>query len=564
VPQSILQRDRVLDRLPHPLSDAALEDLLFTSKAELEAQDRTTLTVSVTPDRLDLLSEGGLGLYLAGATEAAKGLLRPKVVEGPGPAPTVRVEESVRAIRPVLSAMLVTAPTDGGLDEGLLAEAVRFQELIHATVGRGRKAASLGIYPYERLVPPFRYALDPMSGVRFVPLEGSEEVTADAFFHDHPMAQQYGAYGRARESCLTLRDSRGTILSLPPILNSRTGGEARVGDRRLLLESTGTGERPVRESLGLLYLVFASRGWSVAPVAIEGGSAPSDGRGVFADRSVELPTNTLRDVSGMVYPAGEVEARLSRLRLGGHVHAGGWRVEVPPWRPDLLTAVDLAEDVILAQAIRPEDGLLPPSFGRGRRRRFTTFRRRFSNSLLGLGFSVPFTTVLVGEATVQRLAGAHPIRLSHPPSAEWAYVRDRLLLSHLEVLARNTRHGYPQRFGEVAPVVVVDPAAEPGAQTRYHVGAMIASETAGFADAAALVDYLLRLVDILPVREPIELPGTVPGRAARARIAGEPVAEMGEIHPSILTDLGVPVPVAWAEVDLTALFPLVGRRDTDL
>ncbi|HTW40337.1 MAG TPA: hypothetical protein VMF04_05740 [Thermoplasmata archaeon] len=564
MPQSILRRDRVLDRLPHALSDAALEDVLFTSKAELEAQDRETLTVSVTPDRLDLLSEGGLGLYLEGATDAAKGLLRPKVVEGPGAGPVVQVEESVRPIRPVISAMLVTAPTDGGLDEGTLAEAVRFQELIHATVGRGRKAASLGIYPYERLAPPIRYALDPMSGVRFVPLEGSEEVTAEAFFRDHPMAQQYGAYGRVRDSCLTLRDARGTILSLPPILNSRTGGEARVGDRRLLLESTGTRERPVRESLGLLLVVFASRGWSVTPVTIEGGPAPSDGRRVFADRSVELPGATLRDLSGMTYPPGEVESRLARLRLGGHAHGGGWRVEVPPWRPDLLTAVDLAEDVILAQAIRAEDGLLPPSYGRGRRRRFTTFRRRFSSALLGLGFSVPFTTVLVGEGTVTRLPGARPIRLAHPPSSEWAYARDRLLLSHLELLGRNTRHRYPQRFAEVAPVIVPDPASEPGAQTRYHAGAMIASDTAGFADAAALVDYLLRTVDILPVREPAEIPGTVPGRAARVRVAGETVAEVGELHPAVLVDLGVPVPVAWAEVDLTALFPLVGRRDTDL
>jgi phenylalanyl-tRNA synthetase beta chain len=562
VPQSILRREGVLGLLPNRISDAALEDLLFSSKAELEAQDAETLTVSATPDRLDLLSEGGLALSLAGAMEAAKGVPRPKVIEGPGPAPRVRVEESVRSIRPVIAAVLVSAPTDAGLDALTLAEAVRFQELLHASVGRERKAASLGIYPYERLSPPFRYALDPMSGVRFVPLEGSEEVTAEAFFRDHPMAAKFGALGRVRDSCLTLRDARGTILSLPPILNSRTGGEARVGDRGLLLESTGTRERAVRESLGLLLVVFASRGWSVTPVAIEGGPTPGDGRSVFSDRSLELPRATLEAISGTKHAAGEVESRLARLRLGGHPHAGGWRVEVPPWRPDLLTAVDLAEDVILAQVVRPEDGLLPPSHGRGRRRRFTTFRRRFSDALLGLGYSVPFTTVLVGEGTVRRLAGTSPIRLSYPPSAEWAYVRDRLLLSHLEILGTNTRHRYPQRFAEVAPVVVADPTAEPGAQTRYHAGAMIAGEGAGFADAAALVDYLLRGVDIVPVREPAEIPGTVAGRSARARVAGESVAEMGELHPRVLSELGVPVPVAWAELDLSALFPLVGRSDT--
>jgi phenylalanyl-tRNA synthetase beta chain len=564
MPQAVLQRSRVLERLPQPMSNAALEDLLFGSKAELEAQDAETLTVSVTPDRLDLLSEGGLGLYLEGATEAAKGIVREKVVEGPGPLPVIEVDPSCRPLRPWISAVVVAAPPDAGMDEGLLAEAVRFQELLHATVGRDRRAASLGIYPLERLAPPFRYGLEGLDGVRFVPLEASEEVTGDAFFRDHPMALRFGPLGRSRDACLTIRDSRGTILSLPPILNSRSGGEARVGDRRLLLESTGTRERAVRDALGLLQVVFASRSWAVTPVGLRGdGAVATDGRSVYRSRAVDLPSTTLGALAGTSYPASEVEHRLASCRLGSHPHAGGWRVDVPPWRPDLLTAVDVAEDVILAQGIRTEDGVVPPSYSRGRHRRATVFRRRFASALLGLGFAVPYTSVLVAEATVRRVSGAAPIRLANPPSLEFAYARDRLLLSHLEVLERNTRHGYPQRFAEVAPVLRTDPSAEPGAATQYHAGAIIAGEDAGFADAAALVDYLLRTMDVLAVREPADIPGTITGRAARARLAGETVAEMGELHPELLSAIGVPVPVAWAEIDLSALFPLVGRKDTD-
>ena len=548
--------------LPHALSDAALEDVLSISKAELEAQDADTLTVSVTPDRLDLLSEGGLGLYLEGATDVAKGLLRERVVEGPTPPPFFEVDPSVHSLRPAIAGVVVTAPTGGGLDAGLLEEAVRFQELLHATFGRDRRAASLGIYPLERLDPPFRYALEPMSGVRFVPLESSEEVTAEAFFRDHPLAQRYGALGRVDQHCLTLRDSQGTVLSLPPVLNSRTGGEARPGDRRLLLESTGMRERSVLETLGLLLVVFASRGWSVAPVALRtDGRVLSDGRSVFSARAIDLPTETLRAISGSAYPPSEVERRLARSRLGAHPHAGGWRVEVPPWRPDLLTAVDVAEDVILAGTVAPSDGILPASRTRGRRRAETVFRRRFRAVLLGLGFASPYTSVLVSETAVQRVRGAHPIKIARPPSAEFAYLRDRLLLSHLEVLARNTRHGYPQLFGEVAPVVVPDASAEAGGQTQYHAGVLIARESAGFADAAALLDYLFRYVDIVTVREPCELPGTIAGRAARVRVAGEAVGEMGEVDPGLLTALGVPVPVAWAELDLTRLYPLVARRE---
>ncbi|MGB7125103.1 MAG: hypothetical protein WBE40_09680 [Thermoplasmata archaeon] len=564
MPQSVLRRDRVLSLIPHALSDAALEDLLFTSKAELEAQDRETLTVSVTPDRLDLLSEGGLGLYLQGATDSTRGLPPGKLLEAPTSETTIEVDPSVDPLRPFIAGILVGATTDAGLDAGTLAEAVRFQEILHATVGRDRRAASLGIYPFERLDPPFRYALEPMHGIRFVPLDGSEEVSAEQFFAEHPMAARYGALGRRGDAGLTLRDARGTVLSLPPILNGRTGGEAREGDRLLLIEATGTRERAVRESLGLLSVVFVARGWSIGAVSVRRpGHESTDGREVLSTRAVDLRSGVLHSLSGTKYPAGEVERRLARGRLKVHPHSGGWRVEVPPWRPDLLTGVDLAEEVILAQAIRPEDGIVPPSSVRGRLRGETLFRRRFASSLLGLGFVAPYTSLLVSEAAVARLPGGTPLRLANPPSGEYAFVRDRLLLSHLEVLSHNTRHGYPQSFGEVGPVVIASPSAETGSETRYHAGALIASDGAGFASAAALVDYLLRTVDIVSVREPAELPGTIPGRAARVRVAGEVVAELGEIRPDVIVGIGVPVPVAWAELDLTRLTPLVGRRDRD-
>jgi phenylalanyl-tRNA synthetase beta chain len=564
MPQSVLSRDRIVELLPVPVSDRAFDDLLFASKAEIAGRDGDALTISVTPDRLDLLSEGGLALYLEGVLEVKHGL--PSTKESPSStvAATFRVDPSVDSIRPSIAGVLVRSPDDGGIDEGTLAETIRFQELLHATVGRDRRAASLGIYPWERLQSPIRYSLEPLSDVRFVPLDGEEEIAAPRFFAEHPLALRYGALGRLGDRCLVLRDREGTVLSLPPILNGRAGGEARAGDRELLLEATGTRERSVRETLGLLLVVFAARGWSIHPVAVEtAGREPDDGRSLIAPRTVDLPSSVVRAIAGEAIGSAEVERRLSRTRLSPRPMPGGWHVEVPPWRPDLLTAVDLAEDVILAAAIDPEQGILPPSRVRGRRLAEVRFRRQVASDLIGLGFAAPHTPLLVSLTSAGRAGGPEPIRLRNPVSSEFAVLRDRLLLSHLDVLAHNTRHAYPQRLAEVGPVIVRDPAAEAGGVTRYHAGIMVADESAGFADAAALVEYLLRRLDVGAVREPIELATMIPGRAARARVAGEAVAEMGELHPQVLSDLGVPVPVAWAELDLSALWPLVARRDTD-
>jgi phenylalanyl-tRNA synthetase beta chain len=564
MPVATLSAERLRSLLDHPPTDLALDDILFASKAEIETRDGDELTLSVTPDRLDLLSEAGLALHIAGVTEAAGGL--PRVREfASAPSRIVTVDRSVEGIRPYISAVVLEAPEDGpGLDEGTLAEAIRFQELLHGTIGRDRRAASLGIYPVERLDFPLRYSLEPLSAVRFVPLDGTEEVGGERFFGEHPMAAKYGSLGRHEHSCLTLRDGRDTILSLPPVLNGRSAGEARVGDRSLLLEATGTRARAVREALGLLLVVFAARGWTAGPVAIRGpGSEPSDGTAAYRPRSVPLPSTVLRGITGEALPSAEVERRLSWARLSARPHEGGWIVEVPPWRPDLLTPVDLAEDVVLIAGVRPQDGILLPSRTRGRRLAEIRFRRRIRSLLSGLGCAEPHTPLLVSAETTERAGGLEAIRLRNPVSTEFSVVRDRILLSHLDVLSRNTRLAYPQRFAEVGPVVVRSDQAEGGGATRYHASGLLAADTAGFADAASLVDYLLRAVDVIAVREPAELPFLIPGRSARARVAGEPVAEMGEIHPRVLEGLGVPVPVAWAELDLSVLWKLVRGREGD-
>jgi phenylalanyl-tRNA synthetase beta chain len=337
-------------------------------------------------------------------------------------------------------------------------------------------------------------------------------------------------------------------------LNSRSAGEARTGDRALLLESTGRNPRTVQEMVGLLEVVFVARGWTVEPVALRPALGPDT---TSRPRNLEVRSALVREIAGVELAANEVEARLSRCRLSAAAHGTGWRVGAPPWRPDLQTDTDVVEEIILAVPLRAEDGVVPPSRTLGRWRPEIRFRRKVARDLLGLGLVAPYTPLLVSARSVEQLGDARPLRVVNPVSSEFEYLRDRLLLSHLLVLGHNTRHGYPQRFGEVGPVVVRDPAAEGGGASRYHASLVVASESAGFADAAALVDYLLRRWDVASVREPVDIAGLIPGRAARVRIAGEPVAELGELHPRVLSDLGVPVPVAWAEIDLSAMWPFV-------
>jgi phenylalanyl-tRNA synthetase beta chain len=563
MPQSVLSARRVLEALaPHVPDRDAIVARLFDSKAELAGWKEDALTVEATADRLDLLSEGGLGFALAGLFDRAHGLA--PMPTSDEPAAVFRVDPSVDPIRPAIAGVVVRAPHGHALDEGLLAEAIRVQELLHATLGLDRRAASLGIYPLGHLNWPIRYGLEPLDAVRFVPLDGTDPIDARGFFSAHAMAARYGSLGRVGDACLTLRDSTARVLSLPPVLNSRDAGKARAGERGILIESTGTRPARVRESAALLSLPFVARGWSLAPVRTEGFGGPDSGERIVRPRALPLSSRTVAAVVGRELTPEDVERALARVRLSAERTADGWAVSVPPWRPDLRAEVDLVEEVVLGRGLRTEESTLPPSATRGRRRPERRFRDRVRERLLGLGFVPLHTTVLVSEAMVRRFGREDSaIALANPVSESFARVRDELLLSLAASLERNVRSGYPQRLSEVGAVVVRDPKAESGGATRHRAAALAAHDGAGFADAAALVDYLLRAFGAMGVREPVAISGTIPGRAARVRVAGETVAELGELHPSVLTELRVPVPAAWAELDLDALWPLV-RTETGL
>ncbi|HYK93513.1 MAG TPA: hypothetical protein VEY07_05670 [Thermoplasmata archaeon] len=559
MPQSTLSHKGVEGVLGRAIGAEELEEVLFRSKAEVKEIAGDDLKLEVTADRLDLLSEAGLGLHLAGALGLAHGLIAWKPPRG-DPALTLRRMRGVAPLRPVINGVIVESPEGAGLDAPLLAEAIRFQELLHATVGRNRRLASLGIYPLERVRPPVTYALEPLDAIRFTPLDADSPVDGKAFFESHAMAAQYGPYGRTDSGCLTLRDAAGEILSLPPVLNSRSAGEARVGDRRLLIESTGTLEGRVDDALALLSLVFIARGWKAAPVPVISEAGEQIGPDPLALRSVPLRESTLRSIAGEAIPANEVSHALSSVRLAAHPSEGGWRVEAPPWRPDLLAEVDLVEEVLLARGLKAESGILPPTRTRGGRRPESRFRMRVADLLLGLGFAPLSSTVLVPGALVHQLGRHESIEVANPVSELYSHLRDRLCVSLVSALGHNVRFGYPQRFSEVGPVVVPNSASESGADSRYHAGFLVASEAAGFADAASIVDYVLGALGTVAVREPTDIPGMIPGRGARVRLAGETVAEVGELHPEILKAQSVPVPVAWAELDLTRLWPLLGRQ----
>jgi phenylalanyl-tRNA synthetase beta chain len=563
MPQARLVPARIQVAAGQAIPQSGWAERLFPTKAEFkEFHSPEEIVIEATADRLDLLCDSGLGMALGGSLGTYRGPIGLRA----GPESRIgriEVDDSVRPLRPEIGAVELTPPEGVTVDAGLLGEAVRFQELLHATLGLDRRLASFGLYSLERIRGPISYRSETADQVRFVPLDESASVTGGAFLASHPMAARYGGFGSTETGMLVLRDAAGAVLSVPPILNAEGPGSVRPGDGPLLLESTGTRRGRVADGIGLLMLPFVAAGWAVTPVPVSRAGEVETGATLVAGRSLLLTASGLTAIAGRAVPAREVESALASCRLAAVPTPEGWRVTAPPWRPDLLGEVDLIEEVLLAAGVRVEDGLMLPSATRGHRRPESDFRDRVAELLLASGFVPLHTPVLVGEGRAQRIGRVHALRLTNPVSEEVAVMRDRLLPSLVASLSRNVRHAYPQSLSEVGPVIVPDRTAESGGRTSWRAGFVRAGDGSGFADAAARIDAVLRRFGALGVREPAELPGLIPGRGAVLRVAGETVAELGELHPQILEAEKIPVPVSYGEIDLSALWPLVRRSATD-
>jgi phenylalanyl-tRNA synthetase beta chain len=570
MPQSTLSSKLLFELMKKETPADEMTKLFFHTKAELKEMKDGTLTLEITPDRLDMLSESGLGWALEGVLGLSEGL-KYSVRTEPMPSMAIRVDPSVVPLREHIDLAVVQAPPGDYVNQEMLDELVRFQELLHATVGRDRTNGSIGLYPLKELRPPFTYAMEPLRSITFSPLPtdwaGPKEMGGQEFFEQHPMAQKYGALGRVGDTALTLRDSKGAILSLPPVLNSAKYGELKPGDTEVLVESTGVLGVSTRQLLGYMLLPFAARGWTISPVPIRRKNRVDPALESISLRNVSLSRKLVTELLGVSLTSEEVKKAILASRLGVEESGQGWEVSVPPWRPDILGSVDLAEEVVIARGLASFTPELNTPSTPGKALASTRFFTRFLEVMVGMGYQELHTPILISqglagnlctESTGKATGSDRAIPLANPFSQEFSYTRPTLLPGLVGALSRNTGEKYPQRLFELGEVISFDPSDEVGARTEMHVALVDAGEGSGFARAAAVAERLARVVGITPTREPGEATGAIPGRVACLKFAGETFAVLGEVHPKVLAEMKIQEPVSWVELDLSLLWKLKG------
>jgi phenylalanyl-tRNA synthetase beta chain len=333
---------------------------------------------------------------------------------------------------------------------------------------------------------------------------------------------------------------------------------------------------------------------ALAPVAADAAvrlltelGGGTDAGGTDVDEHLEpavlrLPLDLPGRLAGRAYEADVVRRRLIDVgcEIEGAVDGEEvLRVVPPSWRPDLVGAAELVEEVWRLEGYDTIPVELPAApAGRG----LTPgqrLRRTASRALAASGLLEVVLPPFVSEESLEALGGGMtPPRLVNPLAETEALLRPSLLPGLLAAVQRNVARGLsdvalfetglvfptPGSCAADAPGVAGRPSADEvaaldaalPAQPR-HAGVVMAGTRQGrpvdWADAVEAVLALGRALRLTLAVQRIEWGPFHPGRSAEILLDGRRVGLAGELHPRVTSALSVPARTVAAECNLDLL-----------
>jgi phenylalanyl-tRNA synthetase beta chain len=500
--------------------------------ADVEGTDGRTITIEFFPDRPDLLSIAGTARALRSFLGFEPGL-KEYILEPPDV--DMGVEKTVLPIRGYIECLNVTGVK---LDDYLLKELMELQEDLHWAVGRDRKKVA--------------YKAAGSKKIRFMPLGmPGIELDMEEILEKHPKGREYAHILDGFDRYPIILDSKGDVLSMPPIINSEL--TKLTGDTtQMFVEMTGTDERAVKKAMNILASAFGEHGWKLSRVKLSRVNVR------YPDKTLVTPNlkpewrilsvKYANEMLGIDLSLKDVKKCLERIGYGVKINGNSLSIAVPAYRADILHDIDIVEDVAIGYGYENFIPELPPLPTTGSRLSEAVLSQKVRTAMVGLGFTEVVTLMLSNEDENNRKTGVKEdaVRVKNPISEEHTIIRTHLLPGILGVLCINRHRELPQQIFEVGDVLSLDSKQETGSIAKRRLGAIIIHHKANFSEAKSTFTSLLRDIGMRGKVKPYSHPSFIPGRCAEI----EGVGYFGELHPRVLTNFELEYPAVAMELTL--------------
>ncbi|MBI4146491.1 phenylalanine--tRNA ligase subunit beta [Candidatus Woesearchaeota archaeon] len=523
------------------LSEDELRRLLDLAKAELDAALTSEMTVKFNDTNQPYLwSPEGLARFFRAAL--GKRVLPLKLQKSDI---VVNVDKSVAAVRPFIACFLAKGPA---LSEYLVAQLIQLQEKLAENFGRQRKKVGAGLFPASGMPFPLSYKAVSPDAVSFVPLGMKQELSLKEVLEKHQKGKEYANLLKDAKKYPLVLNGKGEVLTFPPIINSDITGKVKPGDKELLCEVTGTDFEGVMLVSTIFAYALSDRGFAIYPAKVKYGSKSFVTPRVDPSL-VKFDQSLVKSLLGLDLSSIEVKHLLERAQ---YVVKGPGKVELPPYRADVMHSVDVVEDVAIMYGYGDFHALPLTSFTPGGVESLQEFVDLLRVLCVGCGYQELMSAVLSNKQVLydkMNVRDFGTVEIENIMSQTFSCVRTWLLPVLMDVLSKNRHVDYPQRLFEEGLVTqrgkdVVD---------ERHLAVVSCHAAAGFTEMRQLVESILRSAGVSFSLEEFEMGCFIPGRAARVMVNGREVGFFGEVHPVVLEKFGLSMPVAGCELNLTSL-----------
>jgi phenylalanyl-tRNA synthetase beta chain len=523
-------------------------DILPFLGLDIESEDGDEIRIEYSPNRPDYSTEFGIAIGLQGLLGIKKGIQKIKInKKGKF---SLTVESSVPS-RPYVTGIVAK---NGKLDDLSIKQLMNMQEDLHLGIGRKRKKSSIGLHDADRLAEIGSFHLNyAVTGrhSRFVPLNGSSELTIDEILEHTDVGKNYGWILEGQKTVPCIGDYGNQIISIPPIINSALT-TVTPKTKNLLVEVTGTDKDSVEDALSIVVSTLQMAGFEFEELKITGNknSTPQ-----LKDRTVVYDPKFTSEILGIEMSLSNMVTCLKKCRLDAIIAGKKIKCTIPRYRFDIFGQMDLVEEIALGYGIENLEPKLSPSITIGEKNNVTVKTNIIAKTAVGLGLLEVLNSSLTSKKILYELTkrnSSEMISVLDSKSQEHTILRDSLLSGLLENLSKNIHESYPQKLFETG---VVFSKGKP-IRESINLAVILAHKDTNFSEIKSILQSILRTqfkIDCKTKASSYPQALFVTGRNADIYINDKRIGEIGEIHTEVLDNFRIRTSVVGFEINLSGL-----------
>ena len=532
--------------------DEKMQDKIAMFGTPLESFDNNEIEIEVFPNRPDLLSYQGFKRSFLSFLGKKTGLKKYKINK-PEKNYKVIVDSSVKDIRPYTVCAIVKGLK---FDDEKIKEIIEMQEKLHITIGRKRKKIAIGIYPLEKIKLPITYkALEP-DKIKFMPLETEKEMSGLEILQRHHTGKDYAHLLSGKEKFPIFIDNAKNILSMPPIINSQLTGKITEETKEVFVECSGFDLNILKRCLNIIVVNMADIGGKIYQMEIKGSKKETTPN--FESEKMKISLENTNKLLGLELNEKQLKQLIEKM---GHNYNKGI-VEIPEYRTDILHEVDLIEDVAIAYGYENFIPEIPEISTIGQEDAKETIKRKISEILTGLNILEISNYHLTNKRNQFKKMNLQEKDFIEVEGSKTDYNILRKDLTHflMKILSENIDAEYPQKIFEIGKVFElnennkVSGSKEILCREKENLG--LAISPGNFTEVKQIIEYLSKITNIeINLKETNEFPNYfIDGRNAEIIFEDKKIGFIGEIHPKILKNWRIKMPVALFEISLEEIF----------